>query len=879
MRYLKKYFTEGLIQMAILLSLSGIRVDVGLDPYLPPTWHEMLLGSTSALTQTEFYNLRNHQENGHTLHPKNVDLDGFFTARRLLGWVHSLDRLQVPNTAQETWLVHWEPDSLPGGHPDQPSSLQRAATGVDRDHSDQPMEPSAVLGTMEDEEEDVKEEGTHPMHYHNVALDETGHEGDEEEEEVARIYRCDRRREGHERPVSQDCISNELTQSEAAQICDGVLDDGGRRGDLEQQPTDRELHLSHDISTDNPSLDLELQWQDLMALMAPEYTSIAPTTSSENAGRLQDACSEDLYSSNNMHEAGQDVVLLDDHLHHVLLRSPHRSDAEAPMLSLTPSAELDGGNGSVSSDAMENINMNPLHSPPDNIDLLSHDPSSDFSMNADTNTSSFTMNLLTQDPPDNIDSSLCYPDNCDSFRVDFRPCDLASPSSSPSLESNVMTHDLSASPSSAFWVEQEEDEEEGDLRNPLSDILESVILEEMSLLDLALEEGFSPEMTARLEEEGYFNRERTQQGTGAFSHNITSVEDRHSDHSGSRMADAEQLGYPGSQHQDLEDEDEDSDSGLSLNFTHSPASPCASEASSYSSSSSSSSSSVSAVGSPFSEEDDAEEGLLDSIMEVELTIKQEEQDVEEEMGAAGGSYSKDVQELLFSGYQDQKLLNGFPWLEHIDHDHTYNQPPSPSASASSLAKLPTKHSKSSSRYHNAHPYSSKHITETKMWGRDERRARAMKIPFSTELIVNLPVEEFNELLTSHCLNEEQLTLIRDIRRRGKNKIAAQNCRQRKMDVLSGLQMEVSGLRCHRSRLLREKQKSLRTLQEIKRQLDMLYQQVFSSLRDQEGRPLDATEHILNFGPNGNVTVASRQQRETLPPTGDRMSKKQRDKKK
>lgn len=95
MQYLKKYFTEGLIQMAILLSLCGMRIDVQLEPYLTPTWHEMILGPTSALTHTEFHNLRNHLENGHGLHPKNVDLDGFFTARRLLGWVHSLDRLQV----------------------------------------------------------------------------------------------------------------------------------------------------------------------------------------------------------------------------------------------------------------------------------------------------------------------------------------------------------------------------------------------------------------------------------------------------------------------------------------------------------------------------------------------------------------------------------------------------------------------------------------------------------------------------------------------------------------------------------------------------------------------------------------------------------------
>lgn len=95
MQYLKKYFTEGLIQVAILLSLCGVRVDVGLEPYLPPSWHEMILGPTSALTQTQFHNLRNRLEDGQGLYPKNFDLDGFFMARRLLGWVHSLDRLQV----------------------------------------------------------------------------------------------------------------------------------------------------------------------------------------------------------------------------------------------------------------------------------------------------------------------------------------------------------------------------------------------------------------------------------------------------------------------------------------------------------------------------------------------------------------------------------------------------------------------------------------------------------------------------------------------------------------------------------------------------------------------------------------------------------------
>lgn len=51
--------------------------------------------------------------------------------------------------------------------------------------------------------------------------------------------------------------------------------------------------------------------------------------------------------------------------------------------------------------------------------------------------------------------------------------------------------------------------------------------------------------------------------------------------------------------------------------------------------------------------------------------------------------------------------------------------------------------------------------------RDEKRARALKIPISTADIINLPIDEFNERLTKYELTEMQLSLIRDIRRRGK----------------------------------------------------------------------------------------------------------------
>ena len=54
--------------------------------------------------------------------------------------------------------------------------------------------------------------------------------------------------------------------------------------------------------------------------------------------------------------------------------------------------------------------------------------------------------------------------------------------------------------------------------------------------------------------------------------------------------------------------------------------------------------------------------------------------------------------------------------------------------------------------------------------RDERKARELNLPFAVSEIVDLPIDGFNELLSRYTLNEPQLMLCRDIRRRGKNKV-------------------------------------------------------------------------------------------------------------
>jgi len=66
--------------------------------------------------------------------------------------------------------------------------------------------------------------------------------------------------------------------------------------------------------------------------------------------------------------------------------------------------------------------------------------------------------------------------------------------------------------------------------------------------------------------------------------------------------------------------------------------------------------------------------------------------------------------------------------------------------------------------------SSSKRSEDEQLTRDEKRARNLNIPITVDDIINLPMDEFNERLSKYDLSESQLTLIRDIRRRGKNKV-------------------------------------------------------------------------------------------------------------
>uniref|UniRef100_A0A8B9L7L0 Endoplasmic reticulum membrane sensor NFE2L1 n=1 Tax=Astyanax mexicanus TaxID=7994 RepID=A0A8B9L7L0_ASTMX len=725
MLYLKKYFTEGLIQFTILLSLIGVRVDV--DTYLSnqlPPLREIILGPSSAYTQTQFHNLRNTLD-GYGIHPKSVDLDHFFAIRRLLNQVRSLDHLRVPSTELSAWLVHRDPETVVSATSQSSPSIALDNGGSLEDVNN--PEASAMRGAGSASETTYSLSGEDSLgavapEDRQEQADREG--GDDLSKELSSI--------GAQTSMSmQECLRlleatfpfGEDSEFQAADAAPPL-----RSPTADVPSTSQGLPLQEPPPQSDVPLDLEQQWQDIMAIMELQDMEVNNTTVNSILNNNVNNTGPNNTESSTMASFGlsrSNLINQDVSLHQASLPS---CSQELPSL-FNPEVDPSGGQR------------------PPLLRLASSNSSNVNSTFGGTNITGL-----------------------------FLP---------PLLNS---TNNLTSTPV---------------LPDPFTSLLEESMLDEISLLDLAMEEGFSQAQASQLEDEL------------------------------------------------------DSDSGLSLDSGHSPVSPSNSETSC------SSAASTSSTSATFSEE-----GAVGYSTDSEAAA------VEAEEGAVGG-YQPEYSKLCRMSYQDPSHFQSLPHLESINHNHTYNLP---------LASSYPEHSPllgSGSKKGR-----DKQLQQTKLQpprefidkqsSRDERRARAMKIPFSNEKIVNLPVEEFNELLSKHHLSEAQLSLIRDIRRRGKNKMAAQNCRKRKLDTIINLEKGVQDLRRDKARLLKEKVEYLRCITEIKQEMESLSQEVLSQLRDEEGRPYSASEYSLQYGADGSVLIMPRSM---ATEEGRKPDKKQKDKKK
>jgi len=117
--------------------------------------------------------------------------------------------------------------------------------------------------------------------------------------------------------------------------------------------------------------------------------------------------------------------------------------------------------------------------------------------------------------------------------------------------------------------------------------------------------------------------------------------------------------------------------------------------------------------------------------------------------------------------------------------------------------------------------------------RDEKLVMEMQIPFTVEEIIHKPMEEFNDILSKHSVSEDIINICRDIRRRGKNKIAAQNCRKRKVDQIFSLEDDLSMIRNRKKIILSERAELLRQEQEVRGALFSLQRKILLAVGKSE----------------------------------------------
>lgn len=136
--------------------------------------------------------------------------------------------------------------------------------------------------------------------------------------------------------------------------------------------------------------------------------------------------------------------------------------------------------------------------------------------------------------------------------------------------------------------------------------------------------------------------------------------------------------------------------------------------------------------------------------------------------------------------------------------------------------------------------------------KDEKVARDAGINFTIDQIVGLPMDEFNDLLSRHELTEEQLNMCRDIRRRGKNKVAAQNCRRRKLDHVDELESKIDIAKDKYSKLEMLEKKKLDEKQHCVEELNKMVNDVLNrSNFDPKHYSLVNIEGIIRIEPKVN----------------------------
>ena len=131
----------------------------------------------------------------------------------------------------------------------------------------------------------------------------------------------------------------------------------------------------------------------------------------------------------------------------------------------------------------------------------------------------------------------------------------------------------------------------------------------------------------------------------------------------------------------------------------------------------------------------------------------------------------------------------------------------------------------------------------------EKMRREAGITLSVDQLVNTPtMDEFNDLLSRQNFTAEQLKTCRDIRRRGKNKLTAENSRKRKYDLVKDLEDRCQEARKRGQELEREYADSRTGYLEVAGAVNKLMDRIL------ESQGLHPCTHTIVRGEDGELKI-------------------------
>lgn len=135
--------------------------------------------------------------------------------------------------------------------------------------------------------------------------------------------------------------------------------------------------------------------------------------------------------------------------------------------------------------------------------------------------------------------------------------------------------------------------------------------------------------------------------------------------------------------------------------------------------------------------------------------------------------------------------------------------------------------------------------------------RVKSKPITRDKLITIPVEEFNQMLEEAELSEIEVAFMKEWRRRGKNKAAAQVARKRKREEVSGLDEQVEKMRQQKADLEKRQDRLQSLVKSLKERSRVAEDKLFQKQSEHLKEPVSRDTHHIHVTDDDKLLLIPR----------------------